>query len=277
MKTRKLIMLLSTAVLGVLFTIAHHTVVGQTTAPAIQNVIGAWRGFYQALGGPDTIGDPDIVPGNFVIGSQFNRRFDAALSVGIDACIFPGEGTIAASDHAIFSGKSSEGMAIADVALQDFGGGAAIFDGSVKIHPSDGTRSEGSLIVLRNFIGNPDEIPSDVTGDWRGFAVSAETGVRREVTAHFEAERNAIGLSTTSFGGEVGIFPCIFPSGLGTINAQGDLVLIAQGDGERLSVTGKLDAALGPEPHIKGAYLMKHNDGFEEGGTFEIVRVIIHE
>lgn len=271
MKTRKLIILSSIAVLGVLFTIAHHTVAGPTTAPTIQNVIGSWKGFYQA------IGNPDEAPVAFVIGNQINRRFDAVLSVGVEPCIFPGEGTIAASDHAIFSGKSSDGMAIADFAFQDLGGGAAIFDGGVKIHPPDGTRSEGSLILLRNFIGNPNEIPPDVTGDWRGVAVSADTSVRREVTAHFEAERSATGFPTTSFGGEVGMEPCWFPAGLGTINAQGDVVLIAQGDGERLSFTAKFDRTLGPEPHIKGAYVMKHNDGFEERGTFEIARVIIHQ
>lgn len=250
-----------TAALGVLL----------TSAPAAdtQNVIGEWRGFYQG------IGDPDIKPATLTIGSQVNRRFDAIFEY--IPCIMPVDGTIAASGQAIFSGKGCDGMTIGDVSLQDLGGGGAIFDGSVKMHPSDGTRQEGSLIVLRKFIGHPDLMPVDVTGDWRGFAISTVTGERRDVTASFEAERTATGAPTTGFAAKMGLLPCIFPAGLGTINSRGDALLIGQGDGERASLTGQvLNRATESGIIIdwKGSYTMKHSDGTEDRGTFEIQKVV---
>lgn len=253
--------------------------------------LGTWQ---KAEGIDSTFPQAAYGEANLTVNRQLLAAFGGTLSLSNmspEPHLFQINGTVI-GDQANFFGLGGDSSAVSGVTLRDFGNGGAILDGWFRTRPvvviggSDpATASYGSLLLLRRFIGNPNEAPPNLTGRYAGFAVSEVTGQRRPMSARLVAEGTPGGPTGTGFTlSDVSMLPCIFPVGLGTINPRGrsilhegvpatayDVALIGQGEDENLQLTGEYHVHDGGfQPCVRGQYIMKHADGTEDHGTFEI-------
>ncbi len=130
------------AVIVIITVLAASTLFYSAAAgPHVQEMRGTWYGFIQ--GGHDPVGSAITE-----ITQQENRRFRGIIDAGGPHVI---EGTVSASGKVNYQSKSSAGHLIGKAELHDFGGGAAILDGTFT-SPSSNDRSIIACVrVLRAF------------------------------------------------------------------------------------------------------------------------------
>ena len=232
-----------------------------------QDVSGEWRGFFADVEHPDF-----RAPVRLSVTAQLVRRFEGALEVlGCDGSVRV-QGTVAASDNVSFLTGGGETCAVVGKSrLHDFGGGGAVLNGRMTLRSADGTKREGTLVLLRNFTTPPDPAVPGLSGDWRGSYTSEVTGATAEMTARFaQSHRDP---AVNSFIAEVTIIPCIFPEALATVSSDGRVIVIAQGEGEHAILQGTLRQHQNDGliiPCIRGTYQMEHDDGLQDFGSFHI-------
>jgi hypothetical protein len=272
----------SLSLIGALLLRPSPAPAGPEISPGIQDMRGGWAGFYQVFGRPATAPPHPVW---LAIDLQFHRRFSGGLKVSSPqpSSVFLIEGLVTARGQTIFHGQSEDGRALAHVTRHDFGGGAAIFDGRLRLHHRDGAREDGRLLLLRRFIGNPDLEPPDVTGDYAGFATNEATGERKAVVIHWRAgldqtDAPTKGAPTTEFVGDGFLLESpdtatewAFQT-LGTINSDGQIVASNQGPGGPLILTATLVCSPDPQQpaRITGDYLLLLADGARDAGKFDV-------
>ncbi|HET6892188.1 MAG TPA: hypothetical protein VFH31_13880 [Pyrinomonadaceae bacterium] len=258
-----------------LFAAAVWTV-AQAQSPAPQNMLGVWQGFFQELSS-----DPQIPPVPRVlvrseITSQELRRINGVMEVGgIEPCVLTFNGTVAASDRVNVQGRHEEHHGVAKLDLHDFGGGAAILDGSLALLVAGGRVSDGSLLLLRPFSTNPDDTVPNPAGSYGGTFQNAD-GTKGDITAELEPPDPS---HPTSFSGRLVI--AAFGARqefelLGTINAAGLFIAIGQAPvaGPSLSLNGTYVEV--PDANgsidLTGSLKLAVNDGTVHEGTFSMRR-----
>ena len=249
----------------------------------VHELTGDWSGYYQGIGNPDTRA------ADLLIRSQRNRRFEGNFVLGPAPHIFPITGTTAscsnnlspgedvACQNNLFQGKSAAGKIKAQTTLTDFDGGAAILDGRLGVNLREAAQEEGSLLLLRNFIGNPDTTPPDVSGHYEGTATFGGEDVGFIV--NWRPVRDERGAMTTGFEGTVMLqpreasgFPPFAGVVLGTVNADGEIVAIAQGETGRLVLTADfMDPTNAMPTQIIGRLRLARSDGSAHEGAFDAV------
>ncbi|CAN5262489.1 hypothetical protein BH20ACI2_BH20ACI2_25150 [soil metagenome] len=112
-----------------------------TAGPHVQEMRGTWYGFIQGGHNPVESAIAEIT-------EQENRRFSGIIDVGGPHVI---EGTVSASGKVNYQGKTSSGKIIGKAELHDFGGGAAILDGTLTRPSTDDRFIIPCVRVLRAF------------------------------------------------------------------------------------------------------------------------------
>jgi hypothetical protein len=237
-----------------------------------QEMRGEWQGFFAEVNNPSS-----RVQVRLSIATQLVRRFEGELEVpgAIIPCIRV-QGTVAASDNVSILNQPDEAYAaVSKSQLHDYGGGAAILNGRLTLRFTDGSRREGTLLLLRNFIEPPDAVVPSLSGDWQGSYTSEVTGVTGAMSARFA--RSHRDPAVNSFIAEVTIIPCIFPEALATVSSDGRVIVIAQGEGEHVILNGQLEGGGegGLDPCMRGTYQMEHDDGSQDFGTFDVDRIVM--
>jgi hypothetical protein len=290
MKTNKLIVL-AALVLGVL-----AIGVARAQAPSSNQLAkGKWHGFYLQLD------DPRMSPlptqpqrADLFLGHTSARRFGGAFALGAkphlgpEPYIIPVAGRFTAADLLVFSGRGLDGTVSSKLTMHDFGDGAAILDGTLKFDPSGPAGAEhGTLLLLRKFVGNPDETPPDVTGHYEGtFSTQNTSAAAGIIVLDLDARFNDDGELSSGFSGGVKLeergptlaaVPITFGTFAGrvrgTINADGKVVAIAQGTSGRLVLLATwVDPSDPSMPAvIAGTFQLVLNDGSATEGKFEAV------
>ena len=252
----------------------------------VHDLTGNWTGFYQG------IGNPDIRAADLFVRSQLDHRFEGNFALGPEPHVFPITGTTAscsnnlspgedvACSNNLFRGKSADSKVNAHTTLSDFGDGAAILDGGLKLQIREAASEEGSLLLLRNFIGNPDTAPPDVSGQYQGKASFGGEVVG--IIIDYRPGRDERGAPTTAFEGTLILqpregtgFPAFAALVLGSVNADGQIVAIGQGESGRLVFTADFMDPTNAKPpgRIIGELRLVLNDGSAREGTFEAVMV----
>jgi hypothetical protein len=263
-RSRKLV----AACVAALLLAAVAAVLGDSAArpamPEAQNMLGVWQGFFQ---GPPP---DDSVPVRSEITSQENRRFGGVM--GIVPRTLELNGTVAASGRVNLQAGDADSHGIANPELHDFGGGAAILNGGLMLHFTDGRMSDGTLLLLRAFgaIG-PCVVPNPA-GSYLG-AFRNTDGTSGEISALLIGPPDDT--MPTSFPGQVVI---VLGGGRhtfelkGTINCDGRLIAIAQAAAGHLILntmfTGPPDD--GTPAMITGQHTLELNDGTVHEGTFQM-------
>ncbi len=170
-------------ILAVIFVIglAGHREVG--AGPHVQEMRGTWFGFIQ--GGHDPV-ESAIAE----INEQENRRFRGVIDAGGPHVI---EGTVSASGKVNYQSDSA-GHLVGKAELHDFGGGAAILDGTLTRPSIDDRFIIPCVRVLRAFA--PFQDAAAPTGRYVGEMDGGE-----EMTIMLGAPRDPV--SPTSLGGEL--------------------------------------------------------------------------
>lgn len=252
----------------------------------LHGLTGAWSGFSQA------IGNPDIRAADLFVRTQLDHRFEGNFALGPEPHVFPITGTTAscsnnlspgedvACTNNLFYGKSADSKVNAHTTLSDFGDGAAILDGRLKLQIREAASEEGSLLLLRNFIGNPDTAPPDLGGQYQGSASFGGEVVG--IIIDYRPGRDERGAPTTAFEGTLILqpregtgFPAFAALVLGSVNADGQIVAIGQGESGRLVFTADFMDPTNAKPpgRIIGELRLVLNDGSAREGTFEAVMV----
>jgi hypothetical protein len=224
---------------------------------------GVWSGFIQ-----EGINPPE--PVRTEITSQTNRRFTGLASPPDPVQPIAIEGTVSASGKVNYQGESSGEHAVGKADLLEFGGGAAILNGSFTRFRQDGTFIVPCVLELRAFEGAPPE-PVQPAGRYAG-NLSGD-GTTGQIVLSLNNPPDPV--RPTSFGGNVEItiggqtrsFAL-----LGTMNAEGRFIAIAHlaGPGHMI-----LDANLGAPPDpiqpstLSGNFTIEFGDGSELEGTFQ--------
>jgi len=262
-RLRKLITM--TASVGLVFavcvTVLMNTGSATTTVP--QDMRGVWNGFIQA-----GINPPE--PVRTEITSQINRRFTGLATPPDPAQPIPIEGTVSASGKVNFQGESSDGHTVGKTDLTDFGGGAAILNGSLTRVRVDGTFIIPCVLELRAFEGAPPD-PVQPAGRYEG-SLSGD-GTTGQIVISLSNPPDPV--RPTSFGGSVQIViggQTRNLTLLGTMNSAGRFIAIAHLPGAGHMI---LDANLSTPPDpvqpttLSGNFTVEFGDGSELVGTFQ--------
>lgn len=233
------------------------------TSSEPQNMLGRWDGFLAKMGDPSQ-------PVRTEITSQTNRRFvglvtppDPVLPVSI-------EGTVSASGKVNFQGQSVDGAhTVGKTDLLDFGGGAAILNGSLTRFSNDGTFIVPCILVMRPFDVEPG-CPCARPGSYAGSLTGTE--VQGQINMVLSTPPEPV--RPTSFGGTVEIvidgqthqFQL-----LGTSNSAGRFIAIAHATSGHMI----LDAVFQNPPDpvqaatLNGSFTLEFADGSGQEGTFQ--------
>jgi hypothetical protein len=263
----KSITVIACAALG-LTTLLLNT--GSATSPAPQNMRGIWSGFIQA-----GINPPD--PVRTEITSQVNRRFTGLSTPPEPVQPIAIEGTVSASGKVNFQGESSDGHTVGKTDLLDFGGGAAILNGSMTRVRQDGTFIVPCVLELRAFEGAPPDPVQPAgryAGNLTGGGVIGQIDIRLSNPPDPVRPTSFGGSVELTIGGQVRTFTL-----LGTMNGEGRFIAIAHLPGAGHMI---LDANLANPPDpvqpttLTGNFTVEFGDGSELEGTFhtEVTREI---
>lgn len=242
----------------------------QAASSTPQNMLGVWHGYFQPQGVPVP---EDGIPVRTEVTSQENRRINGLMEVGgIDPQPFMFNGTVAASDRVNLQGQHEERHGIAKLDLHDFGGGAAVLNGSLALLAAGGRVSDGSLLLLRPFAFPPEPVVPNPAGSYAGSFFNVEGTRGAGITAQLHPPEP---VAPSSFTGQIvvvaGEVRHVFEL-KGTINAAGRLVAIAQASAGHLV----LDATWAIPPDgsmptmITGRHILELNDGTVHEGTFSM-------
>jgi hypothetical protein len=210
----------------------------------IKGVTGEWHGFYTSAKAQDQ----GIIHGVTVaIDTQTHRRFAGWLALG--DFWYEIHGTVAASGNVNITGKGTGGKLNANFELHDFGGGAAVVDGELKIHHSDGSQDDGLVLILRSYTPVAGSPLPNVSGEYDGSSTSANTDKTTPMSASFVHDTQ--GAAPTTFCGDVQIIDMNY-TGCGTINEKGNFLVIGLGVDGPLYLQGSFEA--GPSPTLCGEY-----------------------
>jgi len=236
---------------------------GSANTSGPQQMRGIWSGFIQEGTNP-----PE--PVRTEITGQTNRRFTGLVQPPEPVQPISIEGTVSASGKINYQGESSDGHAIGKVDLLDFGGGAAILNGSMTRFRHDGTFIIPCVLELRPFAADPPD-PVQPAGRYAG-SLSGD-GTTGQIVLVLNNPRDPV--RPTSFdgnvqmiiGGQTRTFAL-----LGTMNSSGRFIAIAHVTGAGHMV---IDANLAnpPEPvqpaTLSGNFKVEFGDGSELEGTFQ--------
>ncbi|HUR97356.1 MAG TPA: hypothetical protein VMZ26_04730 [Pyrinomonadaceae bacterium] len=236
---------------------------GSATSSGPQDMRGVWSGFIQEGTNP-----PE--PVRTEITSQTNRRFSGFVSPPEPVQAVAVEGTVSASGKVNYQGESSTEHAVGKTDLLEFGGGAAILNGSMTRFRHDGTFIIPCVLELRSFEANPPE-PVQPAGRYVGSLSAGDT--TGQIVIGLTNPRDPV--RPTSFGGSVDVIiggqTQTFTL-LGTMNGQGRFIAIAHLPGAGHMI---LDANLGTPPDpvqptiLTGSFTIEFGDGSELEGTFQ--------
>jgi hypothetical protein len=228
-----------------------------------QDMRGFWSGFIQ-----EGINPPE--PVRTEITSQVNRRFTGLVQPPDPVQPIAIEGTVSASGKVNYQGESADGHAIGKTDLLDFGGGAAILNGSLTRFRPDRTFIIPCVLVLRPFEADPSE-PVQPAGRYLGNLNG--DGTTGEIV--FVLSNPPDPVRPTSFGGNVGVtiggqtrtFALI-----GTMNGDGRFIAIGHLAGAgHMTLNGNLGQP--PDPvqptTLIGNFTIEFGDGSELEGTFQ--------
>lgn len=243
---------------------------GSATSTTPQDMRGVWNGFIQA-------GNDPPEPVRTEITSQINRRFTGLVDPPDPVQPVTIDGTVSASGKVNFQGESSDGRTVGKTDLTDFGGGAAILNGSMTLVRHDGTFIIPCVLELRAFEATPPD-PVQPAGRYAGNLNSGGTTGQIEFLLNNPPDP----VRPTSFAGSVQIVvggQTHTLSLLGTMNAQGRFIAIAHFPGAGHMV---VEANLGAPPDpiqpttLNGSFTVEFGDGSELEGTFqtELTRTI---
>lgn len=243
---------------------------GSATNPAPQNMRGVWSGFIQAGNNP-----PE--PVRTEITSQTNRRFTGLVSPPDPVQPIAIEGTVSASGKVNFQGESSDGHSVGKTDLLDFGGGAAILNGSMSRFRQDGTFIIPCVLELRAFEAAPPD-PIQPAGRYAGNLNGG--GTTGQIVLVLNNPPDPV--RPTSFGGNVEITiggQTRSLTLLGTMNGAGRFIAIAHFPGAgHMIVDANLSTPPDPvqPPTLTGNFTIEFGDGSELEGTFqtELTRTI---
>ncbi len=236
---------------------------GSAASSAPQDMRGVWSGFIQAGTNP-----PE--PVRTEITSQVNRRFTGFVAPPDPVQPITIEGTVSASGKVNFQGESSDGHTVGKTDLLDFGGGAAILNGSMTRVRNDGTFIVPCVLELRAFQGAPPD-PIQPAGRYAGNLNGDGTTGQIELLLNNPPDP----VRPTSFGGSVQIIiggQTHTLALLGTMNAEGRFIAIAHLAGAGHMI---LDANLSNPPDpvqpttLSGNFTIEFGDGSELEGTFQ--------
>ena len=260
-------------------TISLLMFVTHLSAGEIQNIRGRFEGFTQSTGNPDTI----PVEQFFDISSQDHRRFDAIYcSNNLMPAVFDVRGTIAASGIMHAYGESDTEAFCVDWKWQEFPLGAAILDGYSKTI-GDSDEFLHADILLRDFPFDPEKPSAVPSGRHVGTGTSTMNGTVQTWSMDLRRRDDSrTGFAgTVSRGDEAGI---IIIDGRGTLDGDGNTVMIGVDTGSRLKILARYYAARNNEPaRIEGTYqvfaIRGGNQGpggpdtLEDTGTFVVTEV----
>lgn len=248
---------------GLAFCIAGFLSTGSATSTSPQDMRGVWSGFIQ-----NGINPPE--PVRTEITSQTNRRFIGLVQPPEPVQPIAIEGTVSASGKVNFQGQSSDGHTTGKTDLLDFGGGAAILNGSLSRFRHDGTFIIPCVLELRPFAVDP-PAPIQPSGRYAGSVNGGGTTGQIVLVLNNPPEpvrpTSFDGSIQLTIGGQVRTFTL-----LGTMNSQGRFVAIAHAPGAGHMI---LDANLAnpPEPvqpaTLIGNFTVEFGDGSELEGTFQ--------
>ncbi len=234
---------------------------GSAATPVVQDMRGVWDGFVQVVG---EAGCPCF---RTEITGQTNRQFTGILNDGVQNVQNTIEGTVSASGNVHFKGQSTEGRIMGKSDLLDFGGGAAVLNGSLTRHSNDGIINDGTFLSLRPFAGEAG-CPCFRPGRYVG-TLSDGGGTTGQINMVLDPPAR----NPASFGGSMEIVL----SGqthtfqlLGTVNGDGRIIAIAQTAAGHVI----LDAVLATPPDtsrptINGGFTLEFGDGSVLEGTFD--------
>jgi hypothetical protein len=245
------------------FCIAVFLSTGSATSTAPQDMRGAWSGFIQA-----GINPPE--PVRTEITSQTNRRFTGIVDPPEPVQPIAIEGTVSASGKVNYQGESAEGHTIAKTDLLDFGGGAAILNGTLSRFRHDGTFIIPCVLELRPFAVSPPE-PVQPAGRYEGNLNGGETSGQIVLVLNNPPDpvrpTSFDGNIELTIGGQIRTFTL-----LGTMNGEGRFIAIAHAPGAGHMI---LDANLAAPPDpiqpmtLTGNFKVEFGDGSELEGTFQ--------
>jgi hypothetical protein len=241
---------------------------GSAAVPAVQDMRGVWNGFSAG-----TINPPE--PVRTEITSQDTRRFTGFVSPPEPVLPISIEGTVSASGKVNYQGQSTDERIVGKTDLMDFGGGAAILDGSVTRFSTDGRFIIPCVLVMRPFEHNPpDPVLPSLAGRYAGAFTSNDAGPTGQINMSLANPPDPV--RPTSFGGSLEI----------VINGQTNtyqLLATVNGAGHIVAI-GHTNAAVGhlildgvlinpPDPvqpaTINGTLKLEFHDGSEFEGTFQ--------
>src|SRR5687767_14405503 len=236
---------------------------GSAANSAPQDMRGVWSGFIQA-----GINPPE--PVRTEITSQVNRRFTGLSTPPDPVQPITIEGTVSASGKVNFQGESSDGHTVGKTDLLDFGGGAAILNGSMTRFRPDGTFIIPCVLELRPFAVAPPD-PVQPAGRYAGNLNGG--GTTGQIVINLGNPPDPV--RPTSFGGNVEITIGTQTHTLlllGTMNAAGRFIAIAHFPGAgHMIVNANLTNPPDPvQPTIlSGNFTVEFGDGSELEGTFQ--------
>ena len=236
---------------------------GSAADSAPQDMRGVWSGFIQAGVDP-----PD--PVRTEITSQVNRRFFGLSTPPDPVQPIAIEGTVSASGKVNFQGESVDGHTVGKTDLLDFGGGAAILNGSMTRFRNDGTFIVPCVLELRAFEGAPPD-PIQPAGRYAGNLNGG--GVTGQIEMLLNNPPDPV--RPTSFGGSVRIVigtQTHTLALLGTMNAEGRFIAIAHFPGAGHMIVNA-NLASPPDPvqpaTLTGNFTLEFGDGSELEGAFQ--------
>ena len=241
---------------------------GSAAEPAVQDMRGIWNGFSAGA-----IDPPE--PVRTEITSQDNRRFTGFAQPPEPVLPTSIEGTVSGSGKVNYQGQSTDERIVGKADLIDFGGGAAILDGSVTRFSTDGRFIVPCVLVMRPFENNPPEpvLPS-LAGSYVGAFTSNDAGPTGQISMVLSTPPDPV--RPTSFGGSLEIV-------IGGQTHTYQLLVTANGAGHIVAI-GHTNTAVGhlildavlinsPDPiqpaTINGTLKLEFHDGSEFEGTFQ--------
>ena len=238
---------------------------GSAASSAPQDMKGVWYGFIQSGADPPEPVRTDIT-------SQTNRRFAGSVTGSDPLQPIAIDGTVSASGKVNFHGESSGVRSVGKTDLVDFGGGAAILNGSFTRFSNDGTFIIPCVLVLRPFA----VVPPDTMQPAGRYAGNLNgEGTVGEIEFLLGSLSDPV--RPTSLDGTVRIVIGTQTRNLallGTMSADGRLIAIAHFPGAGHMI---VDANLSnpPDPvqpsNLNGSFTVEFGDGSELQGTFQTV------
>lgn len=232
---------------------------GSAASSKVQEMRGVWNGFIQSDNKPAEMTQT-------VIMGQENRRFTGIIDSDGPHSI---EGTVAASGKVNYQGRSANNHIIGKSDLLDFGGGAAILNGSLTRQTSGHRFLVPCVLVMRPFSIDPAATGvMNPSGRFEGM-INDGDGTSGQITMNLLSPQQTsfVGSVDIVLGGQTHTFQL-----LGTINGRGRLIAIAH-----KAIAGHLilDATLIPSteplqgPSINGSLSLEMGDGTAFEGTVQ--------